>query len=182
MNAPTDAELESPLERKFFQIRRETRPPYILACLVLWSILSFLLISRFVVSSVEIDGVSMEDTLHDHQRYLVNRLIYQLRDPLRGEMAVIQDHLDDGYVIKRIVGLPGELIEFKGGKILIDGRELPENYLPPETETWPMKASLRSHKIPPRHYFVLGDNRANSTDSRMYGSLERGSFYGLVRP
>ncbi len=182
MKAPPNTELPPPRKGSFFALKNETRQPYILVCLVLWSILSFLLISRFVVSSVEIDGVSMETTLHNHKRYLVNRLIYRVRDPRRGEMAVLQDHLDESFVVKRIVGLPGELIEFKNGKVFIDGQELFESYLPEKTETWPMKASMKSHRIPHGEYFVLGDNRPNSTDSRIYGSLDRKSIFGLINP
>lgn len=182
MNPPTATSWESLRTRGVFKLKPETRRPYVLVCLVLWSTLSFLIISRYLVSSVEIDGVSMENTLHNHKRYLVNRLVYKLRDPNRGEMAVLRDHLDDSYVVKRIIGLPGELIEFKRGRVLINGTYLDEPYLVPGTETWPMKASLKAYQIPRDHYFVLGDNRANSTDSRIYGVLDRDSIFGLILP
>ncbi len=175
----------SPRTRKFFRwhyVPQETRQAYILACLLSWSVLSFILISHFVLGSVQIDGTSMEATLHDGECHLVNRWIFYFRAPRRGELVVIRDNVDDNLCVKRIVGLPEEQLQIKQGRVYINGRPLPESYLTQGLETWPLQYGARPLTLGKDRFFVLGDNRENSLDSRSYGALDRKNVLGLVNP
>jgi signal peptidase I len=147
----------------------------------LWSVISFLLVSRFVFGIVEVQGRSMETTLVDGDRYVVNRLAYRWRDPLRGEMVVLDDHIDGSLAVKRIVGLPGETFSIVGGRVWIDGLPLNEPYLAKGTWTAPQKHGRQPIVIPPGYYLVLGDNRANSMDGRTYGPIVRGNLIGVLQ-
>lgn len=160
----------------------EHRQHYVLLCVLLWSILSFLFVSHFVFGAVEVQGRSMESTLHDGNRHVVNRWVYHFRDPRRGEMIMLNDHIDESLCVKRIVALPGELVELKQGKVYVDGQPLPERYLSAGVRTWPLKFGAQPLRVPRAHYFVLGDNRDDSVDSRMYGPLDREDILGLISP
>ncbi|MBI3878642.1 MAG: signal peptidase I [Verrucomicrobia bacterium] len=161
-------------------VPHESRPAYVLACLIAWSLLSFILVSKFLLGSVEVDGPSMEPTLHNGSRFLVNRWVYFFRAPRRNELVILRDHLDDNLCIKRVVALPGETIEFRHGRVYLNDELLTEAYLGKDVQTWTIKTSLARVKIPADHYFVLGDNRANSIDGRTYGPLHREDILGLV--
>jgi signal peptidase I len=109
----------------------------------------------------------MRPTLHDDQFLVVNKLGYRLYEPRRGDIVVFYDpNSGDRKLIKRIIGLPGETIEFQEGRVLIGGQEVPEPYL-----AEPGQYSRAPSRIPEGHYFVLGDNRNNSSDSRSWGML-----------
>ena len=140
---------------------------------------------------------SMEPTLHCAKpvpqcegrfsdRVIANRLAYSLRDPARGDIVVFETPasaercgLGDGgsTFVKRIVGLPGEVVSAREGVVYVDGDRLVEPYLTPsrrgrETASWP--------RVAPNHYFVLGDNRMHSCDSRAWGTVPRGNLIGPV--
>ncbi len=158
----------------------EPRQHYVLLCVLLWSILSFLLISHYVLGAVQVQGRSMESTLHDGERHVVNRLAFHFRNPQRGEMVVLNDHIDDNLCVKRIVGLPGETVEIRRGKVLINGEPLIEPYLGRNVRTYPINYGDKPVRIPADHYFVLGDNRGDSVDSRIYGPLARRNLVGSL--
>jgi signal peptidase I len=160
----------------------EPRQGFLLICLLFWSVVSFLLISRFVLCAVEVQGVSMESTLHNGDRYLVNRLALLFREPRRGDLVVIRDRLDDNLSVKRILGLPCESIHLAQGTVFINDQPLTEPYLKPGTRTWPIVFGATPLIIPEHHFFVMGDNRGNSEDSRTYGALHRSQIVGVVRP
>ncbi len=115
-------------------------------------------------------------------RVIANRLIYHFQDPARGDIVVfdtptaVQNACPAGGVfIKRIVGLPGEVVSMRNGQVLIDGVELREPYLPAayrgaESGSW--------GRVPAGSYFVLGDNRTMSCDSRRWGTVPRGKIIG----
>jgi signal peptidase I len=84
--------------------------------------------------------------------------------------------IDD--LVKRVIGLPGETVSAAGGDVYVDNEELPEKYLPSGTLT----SSLSAVKLPPSHYWVMGDNRDNSKDSRVFGPISRGDIIGTVQP
>src|SRR2546422_751835 len=127
-NAQPDQAPPTPPRSRLWTIlnEKEHRQHYVFICVLLWSILSFLLISHYVLGAVQVQGRSMESTLHDGDRHVVNRLVYHFRDPHRGELVVLNDHLDDSLCVKRIVGMPGELIEFRRGKVYLNGNAFPE--------------------------------------------------------
>jgi signal peptidase I len=126
-----------------------------------------LFLVAFVIQAFKVEGNSMLPTLHDSERYFVDKLSYRLGAIRRGDIVALRFPLDpDKTFVKRVVGLPGELVELKRGVVLINGTELSERYLGAQ------RRGIESHpplRIPPRHYYVLGDNRVHSSDSRRWG-------------
>ena len=142
---------------------------------------SYFVISHFVLQSVTVVGVSMAPTLQDSQRYLLNRWLYLFRAPQRNDIVVIRDPLDNGFSVKRIIGTTGDSIDLKGGHVYINGRKLDEPYLAPGTPTFTyLAANEQIIQCGKDQYFVMGDNRKNSTDSRTYGLVPRQRILGLI--
>src|SRR5512146_111339 len=100
------------------------------------AVVSYLVISHFLVQSVTVVGVSMVPTLHDSEHYLLNRWVYFFHNPRPADVVVIRDPLDHSYAVKRIVAGAGDAIEVKGGHVYVNGRKLLETYLPPGTPTF----------------------------------------------
>ena len=152
------------LEKKKFWAKPFIRE--VLGTLLL-AVLIFFLISTTIQSSVVIYS-SMEPNLHEGQRILINKVVYKFHEPERGDIIVFPSpgNPDEEY-IKRIIGLPGEVVETKDGIVYIhqpDG-----NVLTLDEDEYianPAKNDFLSNTIPPENYFVLGDNRNNSIDSR----------------
>ncbi len=139
--------------------------------------------TRYIVQSVQVVGTSMTPTLHDSQRYVLNRWVYHVRDPRPGDIVVLRDPTDNGYAIKRVVAKAGDSIYLKGGHIFVNGKELVEPYLKPGTPTYAGPESAEQWFICGENkYFVLGDNRNNSCDSRIYNAVPRENILGLVTP
>lgn len=145
------------------------------------AVLSYVVISHFFLQSVTVMGRSMTPTLVDSQHYLLNRWVFLVRAPQRSEVVVIRDLIDNSFAVKRIVAGPGDSVEFKDGKVMVNGAELSEPYLPPGTLTFPYgRFKQQSFKCGKADYFVLGDNRMNSADSRTYGPVPRSHILGLI--
>jgi signal peptidase I len=142
---------------------------------------SYFLISHFFVESVTVVGVSMVPTLQNSQRYLLNRWVYYVHPPHRSDVVVLRDPSDNGFSVKRIVGVAGDTIHLKEGRVFVNGQELKEPYLSPGTPTFPNRGLFEaSFKCGTGQFFVLGDNRNNSVDSRTYGPVPRRNILGLV--
>jgi len=137
--------------------------------------------SRYIFQAVQVDGNSMAPTLADTDRYLLNRWIYHVREPQIEDIVVLRDPRDDVYLVKRVVAKPGDRVYLKGGHIFVNGVLLKETYLPLGTPTFGDPHYREQMWICGlNQYFVLGDNRNNSTDSRIFGAVPQRYILGLV--
>jgi signal peptidase I len=147
------------------------------------AVASYFLISRYVLQIVEVQGASMVPTLHNSDRYYLKRWIYYTRSPERGDVVVIKDPTDGTFAVKRIIALAGESIFLKNGVVYVNGRPLKEPYLSPGTSTFTCNtANAEMITCGRNRYFVLGDNRGNSFDSRFYGPIPRENILGAIAP
>ena len=147
-------------------------------------------VSSLILQQFYISGPSMETTMFQDNRVLVNKLSYRLHDIYRGDVVVFDRVTVDGEVvqhddlIKRVIGLSGETISIKDCQVFIDGKLLPEPYL----NDYDLAQSslddrcrvplMEETLIPENHLFVMGDNRPQSFDSRMFGSIEQNLVVG----
>ena len=140
------------------------------------------LVITFVGQRTEVEGASMENTLHNGDNLIVDKLSYRFRDPERFDIIVFPFQFQDNtYYIKRIIGLPGETVQIMDdGSIYINGEKLEENYgmevIKPET----IGRAAEPIELGDDEYFVMGDNRNNSSDSRtdMVGNIKRENIIG----
>lgn len=152
-----------------------------LVLVVLGALLSYFIISTFFLQSVRVDGASMSPTLHDSQHCFLNRWIFYVREPARGDIVVLRDPQDGGLAVKRIIGVSGDKVDLSNGPLLLNGESLDEPYLAPGTKTYPgPKYHSQSLDCGKGQYIVLGDNRNNSMDSRNYGPVPRQNILGLI--
>ncbi|MFN9741633.1 MAG: signal peptidase I [Acidobacteriota bacterium] len=151
---------------------------------ILFAGLVAVLIVVFVIQPVRVEGQSMMPRLHDQDRIFVNKFIYPLREWLgdqapikRGDIVVLLYPNDPSKsYIKRVVGLPGEQIEIVDGKLYVDNELVDEPYLDEDylsRDSTPGPVDINAH-----HYFVMGDNRNNSSDSRSWGLVPEKYIYG----
>lgn len=141
---------------------------------------SYFLASRYMVCTVVIRGRSMTPTLRDGDQYLLNRIAYLFREPNRGDLVVIHDPGHTDMAIKRIIGLPGDKVEVRDGALFVNGARLKEPYLAPDTFTMPGHTLRGPVKLGANNYFVMGDNRSESEDSRFYGPIHLDHIVGVV--
>ena len=161
--------IESPVERpspgrqivRLVREMLETMVPAVAIALV---------INLFLAQATRVYGQSMEPNLHTDQRLVVEKISYSrwwhLRGPQRGDVVVLRVDQDSELLIKRVIGLPGDRVEIRGGQVFINGRRLSEPYL-----TQPTYGDYGPVDVPPLHIFVLGDNRGFSNDSRTFGPI-----------
>lgn len=143
----------------------------------------FVLFGVFVAQPVVVEGTSMVPQLHDGERLLVNKLIYYKIKSVswghieRGDIVVFWFPNDpDKSYVKRVIGLPGEMVEVRNGRVHINGKELNESYL--DTEHNKTMPSFAPQRVDAHHYYVMGDNRDNSSDSRYWGFVPEKYIYG----
>jgi signal peptidase I len=135
-----------------------------------------LIIILFVYQPVKVEGTSMAPLLRDQERIFINKFVYHFEPVERGEVVVFWYPLDrTKSFIKRIVGLPGETLEIRRGLLFVNGRLLNEPYVP---ASYFDGSSYGPVQIPATEYFVMGDHRDSSNDSRMFGPVPRECIYG----
>lgn len=159
---------------------------FLLTVLVAFALV-FGFVRPVVAQSFFIPSASMEPTLHgctgcENDRILVNKFIYDFTTPKRGDIVVfksVEGHNDD--LIKRVVGLPGDKIEIRDrGTLYINGKPQKEPYVvnDPCVQDYPKTCSFGPVTVPKDHYFMMGDNRANSLDSRFFGAVPEENLIG----
>lgn len=135
----------------------------------------------FAVQAVHVEGLSMYATLDDNDYLIANKIDYRLHPPQRGDIIILRPPTDNSKdFIKRVIALPGEKLLIRDGVVYINGRKLDEPYLPEAWTTlnnWPTNGADGS-VIPPNEYFVMGDNRNRSQDSRIFGPISRDRIDG----
>jgi signal peptidase I len=152
---------------------------------IIFVIAIFVLLGVFVAQPVVVEGTSMLSEIHDGERLIVNKLIYyKFKDYSwghleRGDIVVFwyPKNPEKSYV-KRIIALPGETVEMRNGMVYINGEEMREDYLDPEYNQ--TLGNFKMQLVPEHHYFVMGDNRDNSSDSRYWGAVPEKYIYGKV--
>lgn len=148
--------------------------------MLFWSVLSYMFMSRFVVSATQVIGSSMEPTLHNGERYFLNRVVAYHGEYLPGDIVVLQLPGEDFLSVKRIIALPGELIRLSDGGVEINGRPLAEPYLQNGIRTLGRTLSNGTFRVATDAYFVMGDNRKVSVDSRNFGAIDREWIQGRI--
>jgi signal peptidase I len=143
-----------------------------------FSILIAVILIVFIYQPVKVEGTSMMPALTDQERIFINKFTYHfgLGSIERGDMVVFwypQDQTKS--YIKRVIGVPGDLVGIDAGQVYVDGRPLVEDYVPEEYRD---RVSLEPRLVPPDSYFVLGDHRSSSSDSRTWGFVRRNDIYG----
>ena len=188
--AATEA-AEAPHQRRWAVLLREIIETGLLAILVFLAV-------RASVQHYRVEGTSMDPTLKDGEFLLVNSLVYSevnlekvgdwvpfwdpgppamrqvFHGPERGDIIILHPRQrDDRDLVKRVIGLPGERVEIREGVVFINGRKLLEPYV---KETW--RGQMEPITLEPDHYFVMGDNRNNSADSRSFGPVDEDDIVG----
>ena len=130
----------------------------------------------FFYQPVKVEGTSMAPLIGDQERIVINKFVYRFEPIGRGDVVVFWYPLDRSKsFIKRVIALPGETIEIRRGRVYVDGRRLTEPYVPSQYADLGNYGPLR---VPPGEYFVMGDHRASSNDSRIFGPVPDRYIYG----
>ena len=141
-----------------------------------FSVAASLFIIVFVYQPVKVEGGSMEPGLEDQERIFINKLAYRMENIQRGDIVVFSYPNDTRKsFIKRVIGLPGDRVRVSDGKVYLNGRLIAEPYVP---EEYLDSRSYPEIRVPADSYYVLGDHRSMSNDSRDIGPVNRGYIYG----
>ena len=160
-------------EKKPLNVKREI---FEWAVSIAVALVAVFLIRTLLFTMIRVEGPSMLDTLHDGDRIASTIVDLRLSGPARGDIVVCTYPGEDHYCIKRVIGLPGEVLEVQGGVTYIDGEQLPEPYV-----TRPLNYDYGPIALGEDEYFVMGDNRQNSLDSRDVGPLAARDLDAIAR-
>jgi signal peptidase I len=141
------------------------------------SVLIAVLVILFLYRPVKVEGTSMMPSLYDQERLFINQFSYKFGGHIdRGDTVVFYfpENPSESY-IKRVIGLPGDTVAVEDGYVIVNGKKLNENYVPAEYRD---DRSYPAQVVPPGQYFVLGDHRSSSNDSRAWGFVPRNYIYG----
>ncbi len=135
-----------------------------------------LVIIVFLYQPVKVEGTSMAPLLSDQERIFINKFVYRFEPIQRGDVVVFWYPLDRSKsFIKRVIGLPGETVEIRRGAVYVNDKIVPEPYVPPQYEDLSDFSPVR---VPKDSYFVMGDHRISSNDSRVFGPVADRYIYG----
>ena len=143
--------------------------PYIIVIIIV------LLIKAFIVTPIRVNGPSMLDTLEDKDIMILDEVSFKFKGLKRFDIVVIKEEKE--YLIKRVIGLPGDKIEYKNNKLYVNGKYVEEKFGHKRTNDFTLD-ELKNKTVPKNTYFVLGDNRTNSMDSRIIGFIPRNRIVG----
>lgn len=130
----------------------------------------------FLYQPVKVEGTSMSPLLTDQERIFINKFVYRFEPIQRGDVVVFWYPLDRSKsFIKRVIALSGDLVEIRNGRVLVNGKELDEPYVPPQFAD---RSSHGPTRVPEGQFFVLGDHRNSSNDSRVFGPVPGQFIYG----
>ena len=173
----TDPGGENPLPEKPFDSRKGLLPDvqsWIRDIVISLAIAGVVIV--FLYQPVKVEGNSMLPELTDQERIFINKFIYRFENIQRGDVVVFWYPLDPAKsYIKRVIGLPGETVRLVNGDVFVNGRKLDEPYVPSEYRD---EQNIGPIHIPPGEFFVMGDHRSSSNDSRIWGNVERRFIYG----
>jgi len=161
-------------------VKPETRRSYIFLCVALWSAVTCLFVQHFILTTVMVQGKSMMPALKPGDGCLVNCWLPRFRGYHRGDIVVIRDSVKAELMAERIIGQAGDRVQLRGGRVYINGQLSTESYLDPGTQTYSRQLRDRVITVGANSYFVMGDNRAESEDSRYFGDIDRGDLVGLI--
>ncbi len=168
MYPPSSSESPPPARSLLWSLLREVVETVIPAVLIA------VFITLFLAQATQVYGQSMEPNLHAGQRLIVEKISYHFHPPRRGDIVVLRLPEQKGtFLIKRVVGLPGETIEIRDQRVFINGQPLDEPYL-----SRPIRYSMPPRHIPEDSIFVLGDNRDFSNDSHSFGPVPLSNVVG----
>ena len=144
-------------------------------------VIAVLLIKKFIVSPIRVIGPSMKDTLQNKDIMILDKISYRFSDIKRFDIVVVS--YENDYIIKRVIGLPGDTVEYKDNTLYINGKLYDEKYLATGTVTdnFTISDINQTEKIPEGYYLVLGDNREESKDSRSIGLIKRSKIEGKTK-
>lgn len=146
--------------------------PYVLIIILV------VLIRTFIVTPAQVDGSSMKPTLSNNNLVILNKLDYRLNDIKRFDVVVVDIKTEK--IIKRVIGLPGDTVSYKNKTLYINGKKVEENFTHTNDTRDFKLGDIGYQKIPGDKYFVVGDNRNNSMDSRMIGLIDKDQILGSV--
>jgi len=172
-HSPSVPESPSPAPSSVHSLRNEIR---VWTRDLLIAIGLALVIIVFLYQPVKVEGTSMAPLLSDQERIFINKFVYRFEPIQRCDVVVFWYPLDRSKsFIKRIIGLPGDRIEIRQGVVYVNGRSIEEPYVPPQYEDISDFGPIR---VPKNSYFVMGDHRISSNDSRMFGPVPSKYIYG----
>jgi len=142
------------------------------------SVVIAIIVILFLYQPVKVEGTSMTPSLINDERIFINKFTYRFgfADIGRGDTVVFWAPEDPARsYIKRVIGVPGDVVEIDRGAVILNGQRIEEPYVPDDNRD---RVSMQARTVEPGHYFVLGDHRNSSNDSRSWGTVSREAIYG----